>query len=886
VNIKSSAGVAVQYYGSIGLAPGWKTAGLGLQDQKQVSACLGARTNAAGEHVMLSLRGMGLSVSTTEKARFGRHEGGFYGNLFSSTPYMKTCSVDGGGMAGRVCADGQCGFELDGDCAVVCDAVDADKNVSDCGPTGELEVMNTFLPFQRLATSGADGACFIRPTGQAWCWGTNAQGELGDGTFGTTAYRETHAAPALTPAGVRVDQVFYGSYNGMARLVNGSLYAWGLGTYGALGNGSTASNAIPQKVNIGSPVTDAAMSEQGAACAVKADGSLTCWGRNHKGQLGDGTTVSRLTPVAVPVGTEVVSVQLGDLTTCVLKGDGRVWCWGDNSQGTLGDGGTTMSLTPKLVPNLDSVVTLSAGMEHVCALKADRTVWCWGDNSEKQVGNGATADQRSPAQVKLTSTTYLTSVRSLSAGYYQSCAVKTDNTVWCWGSNEYGQFGNGSTGYVGFATQLTTLGNRVKEVRAGYAVISAVMQDGTNMSAGDDGYGAIGDGILSAPVSQKSFVRTTVTFTADDGICDFGESSTKEASDCIRPEECQGGGDEDGDGAVDCADPDCSLLVACGGSGPAADSVAPSAPVAPSLTASSAQKLTLTWAAANDNLGVREYRIERCVGATCSSFEQLSKTPASWRSFASSNLSPSTTYRFRIRAADAAGNLGPYTTVSTATTPADTTAPTAPVAPVAVVASKSQLDLSWVAATDAIGVTGYEIERCQGAGCASFAAIGTPLTPSFTSAGLAASTSYTYRVRARDAAGNPSAYSTLVSATTAAANQVIYLGPAGDYIPDAATAGITKTVTATETRTLSALNVKVKILHPCSGDLKVYLIHGATTATIYKGSGCVQVPELNLNRAEFNGQLFGGDWKLKAVDSSSGDDGTIVSWSIMGTLNL
>ena len=141
-------------------------------------------------------------------------------------------------------------------------------------------------------------------------------------------------------------------------------------------------------------------------------------------------------------------------------------------------------------------------------------------------------------------------------------------------------------------------------------------------------------------------------------------------------------------------------------------------------------------------------------------------------SFNNTGLAASTLYRYRVRATDAAGNLGPYAAIATATTQAppapDTTLPSAPGTVTASVVSSSQINLSWGAATDNVGVTGYQVERCQGTGCTTFALVTTVPTTSFNNTGLVASTTYRYRVRATDAAGNFGPYAAIVTATTQA----------------------------------------------------------------------------------------------------------------------
>jgi fibronectin type 3 domain-containing protein len=199
----------------------------------------------------------------------------------------------------------------------------------------------------------------------------------------------------------------------------------------------------------------------------------------------------------------------------------------------------------------------------------------------------------------------------------------------------------------------------------------------------------------------------------------------------------------------------------------APDTQAPTAPSALSASAMSGSQINLTWSASTDNVGVAAYLIERCQGAGCSSFAEIAT--ASSTSFNNTGLSAGTTYRYRVRARDAALNTSGYSNEASATTTApDTQAPTAPGTPVPVVVSGGQIDLSWSASSDNVGVTSYLLERCQGAACSSFAQITTLGGTTFSDTGLSAATSYSYRVRATDAALNTSPYSGTASATTSA----------------------------------------------------------------------------------------------------------------------
>jgi fibronectin type 3 domain-containing protein len=199
---------------------------------------------------------------------------------------------------------------------------------------------------------------------------------------------------------------------------------------------------------------------------------------------------------------------------------------------------------------------------------------------------------------------------------------------------------------------------------------------------------------------------------------------------------------------------------------PTPDTTPPSAPAGLGSTAINATQIDLSWGAATDNVAVTGYRLERCTGAGCGTFAEIA-TPTG-TAFSNTGLAASTTYRYRVRATDAAGNLGGYSNILEVSTTAvpDTTPPSTPAGLGTTVVSPTQIDLAWTASTDNIAVTGYQIDRCTGAGCTTFAQIGTSPTPSFSNTGLTASTTYRYRVRAVDGAGNPSANSAIVTATT------------------------------------------------------------------------------------------------------------------------
>lgn len=196
------------------------------------------------------------------------------------------------------------------------------------------------------------------------------------------------------------------------------------------------------------------------------------------------------------------------------------------------------------------------------------------------------------------------------------------------------------------------------------------------------------------------------------------------------------------------------------------DVVAPSAPASMNATAASGTQINLSWAAASDNVGVAAYDVEYCQGSGCSNFVALTSVAATGHN--ATGLTSATPYRFRVRARDIVPNYGGYSPIASATT-LDSVAPSIPGSLQAAAISHARIDLSWIGSTDNVAVTGYRVERCQGSGCTNYAQISTPTGTSFSDTTVSESTSYRYRVSARDAVPNWSSPSNIASANTPAA---------------------------------------------------------------------------------------------------------------------
>jgi len=226
----------------------------------------------------------------------------------------------------------------------------------------------------------------------------------------------------------------------MCAEVGGAVYCWGINTNGQLGDGTTTNRLTAVLVANITTATSVSAGYGDHTCATLADGTVQCWGNNGSGQLGDGTTTKRLTPVLVSNITTATSVSAGDAHTCATLADGTVQCWGGNTNGQLGDGTTTSSNIPVLVSGITTATSVSAGVIHNCAMLADGTAQCWGGNNKGQLGDGTTTNSNIPVQVS-----NITTATLVSAGYESNCATLAGDTVQCWGGNGYGQLGNNVT---------------------------------------------------------------------------------------------------------------------------------------------------------------------------------------------------------------------------------------------------------------------------------------------------------------------------------------------------------------------------------------------------------------------------------------------------------
>jgi alpha-tubulin suppressor-like RCC1 family protein len=328
----------------------------------------------------------------------------------------------------------------------------------------------------------------VKRDGTLWTWGNNAADRLNfDGGF-------TGSRPSPEKIMDGVVSVSVGSRFTLAINTDGTLWAWEANRFGE----GTTMRLSPVKI-----MDDviSVSTKSGHAMAIKTDGSLWVWGSNDRGQIGDGSinvwdgnrlVENNYRSSPVKIMDNVASISAGYLHSMAVKNDGSLWAWGLNNHGQLGDGTMTSRLSP--VKIMDNVASVSAGFFYTFAIKTDGTLWAWG--SGNMLGDGNWENRLSPVKI-------MDNVASVSAGGNirdggHSAAIKTDGTLWAWGSNSHGQIGNGSGGdYADRRPSPVKIMDNVASVSAGGNHTIAVKHDGSLWAWGDNKFGQIGDGFVT-----------------------------------------------------------------------------------------------------------------------------------------------------------------------------------------------------------------------------------------------------------------------------------------------------------------------------------------------------------------------------------------------------
>jgi alpha-tubulin suppressor-like RCC1 family protein len=303
----------------------------------------------------------------------------------------------------------------------------------------------------------------------------------------------------LSPEG-DIENYFVTEYWLIDQYIGDSLWTWGGGSYGRLGNADITNRSTPVTTFAGGTNWKQVGCGGGHIAAIKTDGTLWTWGFAAFGQLGNAVLGLRSTPVTTFAGgTNWKQVSCGGYHTAAIKTDGTLWTWGSSSNGRLGNATIT--------PDISTPVTtfaggtnwkqVSCGNNHTAAIKTDGTLWTWGEGSGGRLGNAAITDRSTP----VTTFSGGTNWKQASCGSNYMTAIKTDGTLWTWGANGVGQLGNASV--TDTSTPVTTFagGTNWKQVSCRGGITSAIKTDGTLWTWGSSSNGRLGNATITPDIS-------------------------------------------------------------------------------------------------------------------------------------------------------------------------------------------------------------------------------------------------------------------------------------------------------------------------------------------------------------------------------------------------
>lgn len=316
-----------------------------------------------------------------------------------------------------------------------------------------------------------------------------------------------------------------GGTQSLALKNDSTLWAWGWNNNGQLGDGTTITRTSPVQVhglgNIGFLTGIISAAGGGLhSMALKNDSTIWAWGLNMTGQLGDGTNTGKTTPVQVNNLTGIFAIAAAPYHSLAMKNDSTVWAWGSNSRGQLGDGTNTDTNVPvqMIIPPSGGIKAIAGGGEYTVILKNDGTVWASGNNTLYGViGIGVWGNEYwTPLQVHGQGNIgFLTDITAIAAGGYHCLALKNDGTVWAWGYNNFGQLGDGTTTAKNVPVQVSGL-TGITAIVGGYYYSLALKNDGTVWAWGNNGGGQLGDSTLTDRYTPVQVVGTCITTGIDE----------------------------------------------------------------------------------------------------------------------------------------------------------------------------------------------------------------------------------------------------------------------------------------------------------------------------------------------------------------------------------
>ena len=347
---------------------------------------------------------------------------------------------------------------------------------------------------QRIAV-GSSSACLLA-AGEAYCWGSNADGQLG--REGGSASRPAAVDTSGALAGRTLVDLAVGAQHVCALDAERRAFCWGDNSEGQLGTtGWVSSSSTPLSVARAGALAGRELAFVAAGgsttCALDTLGEVACWGANDRGQLGNGTTQPSSEPVRVGTsadlaGGRVTALGVGDHHACAIVDSREAYCWGANDHGQLGNGGTSDALVPTRVQTDDALVRLTMDGNTTCARRSVGRHVCWGAGERGQLGGGTFADSAVPVPIELTK------VAKLNVGDATTCAIRENRTLHCWGAGDLGQRGTGERTDSAESSRVREPDVEWTQVNAGPSTVCGVDTLGHAWCWGSDRNGQLGDG--------------------------------------------------------------------------------------------------------------------------------------------------------------------------------------------------------------------------------------------------------------------------------------------------------------------------------------------------------------------------------------------------------
>jgi alpha-tubulin suppressor-like RCC1 family protein len=367
---------------------------------------------------------------------------------------------------------------------------DDDHNPIQPNPDG---APNTIADVGALAL-GFNHGCARIPGGTVKCWGDNGAGQLGDSIPFEQPDRpqEVHA-PQAVPNVSKVIDITSGLSHTCVLVQGGTVSCWGLNSFGQLGDGTQNRSSKPVAV-VGLTDATAVAAGESFTCAIRQDKTVSCWGANYAGQLGDGLKAdSRLSVAPVNGLSGVVSLTAARNHACAVLENGDVMCWGGNDTGQLGIGSTAESLAPAKLLALANMVQVAAAAEFSCARETSGKVYCWGKNDFGQLGNGTPNLDPNPSPILVPS---VGDASFLWTGFEHACVVRKTGEVACWGHDDNGQLGTGDPpdGSIPTPAPVAGLSSSAVRVWTGGFHSCAIVGDGHGFCWGSNTLGELGNG--------------------------------------------------------------------------------------------------------------------------------------------------------------------------------------------------------------------------------------------------------------------------------------------------------------------------------------------------------------------------------------------------------